>query len=91
MTAGIERFPLGEAVSGKAIMRSKRIKSFCKTSYLAARRIDRHRVVVTVLDAADVLLHTWPKPTSASGITLSGRPWRCCGTRSRHAWRTRLS
>jgi hypothetical protein len=30
MTAGIERFSLGEAVGGKAIIRLKRIKSFCK-------------------------------------------------------------
>lgn len=51
-------------VSGKAIMRSKRIKRFCKPVIVQPGRIDRDRVVVTVLDAADVLLHTWPKPNS---------------------------
>ncbi|TPO10823.1 DUF982 domain-containing protein [Mesorhizobium sp. B1-1-5] len=39
-----------------------RIKRFRKPVVVQPGRIDRDRVVVSVLDAADVLLHDWPKP-----------------------------
>ncbi|MBZ9814398.1 DUF982 domain-containing protein [Mesorhizobium sp. CA7] len=47
--------------SGKAAMRY-RSKRFRKPVVVQPGRIDRDRVVVSVLDAADVLLHDWPKP-----------------------------
>jgi hypothetical protein len=43
-------------------MRSERIKRFRKPVVVQPGRIDRDRVVVSVLDAADLLLHAWPKP-----------------------------
>lgn len=43
-------------------MRSYRVKRFRKPVAVQPGRIDRVRVVVSVLDAADVLLHDWPKP-----------------------------
>ncbi|MBZ9986805.1 DUF982 domain-containing protein [Mesorhizobium sp. BH1-1-5] len=53
-------------VSGKAIMRSERTKRFRKPVIVQPGRVDRDRVVVSVLDAAEVLLHTWPKPESSA-------------------------
>ncbi|AZO12080.1 MULTISPECIES: DUF982 domain-containing protein [unclassified Mesorhizobium] len=42
-------------------MRSKR---FRKPVVVQPGRIDRDRVVASVFDAADVLLHEWPRPHS---------------------------
>jgi hypothetical protein len=64
--AAIERFCSGEIVSGKAITRPERVKCFRKPVIVQPGRIDRDRVVVTVLDAADILLHAWPQPDSSA-------------------------
>lgn len=45
-------------------MRSQRIKRFRKPVVVQPGRIDRDRVVVSALDAADMLLHNWLKPDS---------------------------
>ncbi|WP_246680813.1 DUF982 domain-containing protein [Mesorhizobium sp. B3-1-9] len=66
IAAAITRFFLCEIVSGKTIMRKERIKRFRKPVIVQPGRVDRDRVVVTVLDAADILLHTWPQPDSSA-------------------------
>lgn len=45
-------------------MRSQRVKRFRKPVVVQPGRIDRDRVVVSALDAADMLLHSWLNPTS---------------------------